>query len=102
MVIWRENPSKNNITSIMAISSSDDDESITGGGGSSSSLGSKFKASLKSFLAGGVGGVAAVLVGHPFDLLKVRMQVGGSSVSSNNTGVFRALSKTVRSEGIIG
>lgn len=86
----------------MAISSSDDDESVTGGGGSSSSIGSKFKASLKSFLAGGVGGVAAVLVGHPFDLLKVRMQVGGSSVSSNNTGVFRALSKTVRSEGIIG
>lgn len=30
--------------------------------------------SIKSFISGGVGGVAAVLVGHPFDLTKTRLQ----------------------------
>jgi solute carrier family 25 carnitine/acylcarnitine transporter 20/29 len=29
---------------------------------------------LRSLAAGGVGGVCAVVVGHPFDLVKVRMQ----------------------------
>ncbi|CEP20396.1 CRC1 [Cyberlindnera jadinii] len=31
---------------------------------------------IKSVVAGGVGGVAAVLTGHPFDLVKVRLQSG--------------------------
>lgn len=31
---------------------------------------------VKSVVAGGVGGVAAVLTGHPFDLVKVRLQSG--------------------------
>ncbi|CAI2023337.1 hypothetical protein SEUBUCD646_0H01490 [Saccharomyces eubayanus] len=31
---------------------------------------------LKSFVAGGVGGVCAVFTGHPFDLIKVRCQNG--------------------------
>ncbi|CDK24465.1 unnamed protein product [Kuraishia capsulata CBS 1993] len=30
----------------------------------------------KSFIAGGFGGICAVLTGHPFDLLKVRLQTG--------------------------
>ena len=29
---------------------------------------------LKNFVAGGVGGVAAVFSGHPFDTIKVRLQ----------------------------
>lgn len=31
---------------------------------------------VKSIIAGGVGGVAAVITGHPFDLVKVRLQNG--------------------------
>lgn len=31
---------------------------------------------VKSFLSGGFGGVCAVLTGHPFDLVKVRLQTG--------------------------
>ncbi|CCH41860.1 Mitochondrial carnitine carrier [Wickerhamomyces ciferrii] len=31
---------------------------------------------VKSIIAGGVGGVAAVITGHPFDLVKVRLQSG--------------------------
>ena len=30
--------------------------------------------SAKSFVSGGVGGVCAILVGHPFDLIKTRLQ----------------------------
>jgi hypothetical protein len=29
------------------------------------------ESALKSFLSGGVGGICVVLVGHPFDLVKV-------------------------------
>lgn len=29
---------------------------------------------IKSFLSGGFGGMSAVLVGHPFDLTKTRLQ----------------------------
>ena len=65
-----------------------------------SNAGSSFRSSIKSFLSGGVGGIAAVLVGHPFDLIKVRMQTG--TVGSTNVGVFGALSKTLRSEGVRG
>ena len=65
----------------------------------SSSSSSSIRSSIKSFLSGGIGGVAAVLVGHPFDLIKVRMQTGTGSA---NAGVFGALSKTLRSEGVRG
>lgn len=64
------------------------------------STSSSFRSSVKSFLSGGIGGVAAVLVGHPFDLIKVRMQTG--TVGGTDVGVFGALSKTLRSEGIRG
>lgn len=67
---------------------------------STSNAGSSFRSSIKSFLSGGVGGIAAVLVGHPFDLIKVRMQTG--TVGGVNSGVFGALSKTLRSEGVRG
>jgi len=67
----------------------------------SSSSSSSFRSSVKSFLSGGIGGVAAVLVGHPFDLIKVRMQTGTVG-GTTDAGVFGALSKTLRSEGIRG
>lgn len=60
----------------------------------------KSENALKSFISGGVGGACAVLVGHPLDLVKVRMQTGGGGASSNS--VFGMLSTTMRKEGVRG
>ncbi|KAK9237632.1 mitochondrial carrier domain-containing protein [Lipomyces kononenkoae] len=54
---------------------------------------------IQSFAAGGVGGVCAVLVGHPFDLIKVRLQTAEKGVYS---GAFDVLKKTVARDGILG
>lgn len=59
----------------------------------------KSESALKSFLSGGIGGACCVLVGHPLDLVKVRMQTGGDA---GNKGVFGMLSNTVRKEGVKG
>ncbi|KAF2457440.1 mitochondrial carrier domain-containing protein [Lineolata rhizophorae] len=53
--------------------------------------------SLRAFAAGGVGGVCAVLVGHPFDLVKVRMQTAEKGVY---TGAVDVVKKTVAREGM--
>lgn len=53
--------------------------------------------SLRSLAAGGVGGVCAVLVGHPFDLVKVRLQTAEKGVYSGAIDVVR---KTVAREGL--
>lgn len=52
---------------------------------------------LRSLAAGGVGGVCAVVVGHPFDLVKVRMQTAEKGVYSGAIDVVR---KTVAREGL--
>lgn len=57
----------------------------------------KSESALKSFVSGGVGGACCVLVGHPLDLVKVRMQTGGAGGS-----VFSMLSDTLRKEGVRG
>jgi len=44
---------------------------------------------IKSFLAGGGAGISAVLVGHPFDTLKVRLQT-----SNQYTGIADCVRKT--------
>lgn len=41
------------------------------------------KENIKSLVAGGVGGVCAVITGHPFDLIKVRCQNGMASSTSD-------------------
>ncbi|KAI1108478.1 mitochondrial carrier domain-containing protein [Nemania sp. NC0429] len=46
-------------------------------------------AQLRSFAAGGFGGVCAVVVGHPFDLVKVRMQTAEKGVYSSAIDVVR-------------
>lgn len=47
---------------------------------------------VSSFIAGSVAGASGVLVGHPFDSLKVRMQVGQNlSINGWNTEVLRQL-----------
>ena len=53
--------------------------------------------SLRSLAAGGVGGVCAVLVGHPFDLVKVRMQTAEKGVYS---GAIDVVKRTVAREGL--
>ena len=53
--------------------------------------------SLRDLTAGGVGGVCAVVVGHPFDLVKVRMQTAEKGVYAGAMDVVR---KTVAREGL--
>ncbi|EWC46072.1 hypothetical protein DRE_04646 [Drechslerella stenobrocha 248] len=52
---------------------------------------------LRSLVAGGVGGICAVIVGHPFDLVKVRLQTAEKGVYSGTLDVVR---KTLAKEGL--
>lgn len=54
--------------------------------------------SLRALLSGGVGGVCAVVVGHPFDLVKVRLQTSQPGVYSGALDVVR---KTIAREGAV-
>jgi len=47
--------------------------------------------SLRSLVAGGAGGVCAVLVGHPFDLVKVRLQTADKGVYNGAIDVVRQI-----------
>lgn len=58
------------------------------------------ESALKSFLSGGVGGICVVLVGHPLDLIKVRMQTGGAAGA--NSSVAGMFVDTFRTHGIRG
>ncbi|KAH7928502.1 hypothetical protein BV22DRAFT_1126480 [Leucogyrophana mollusca] len=53
----------------------------------------------KSFIAGGFGGVSAVLVGHPFDLTKTRLQTAAPGVY---TGAIDVVRKTLARDGVTG
>ncbi|KAI0892728.1 mitochondrial carrier [Annulohypoxylon nitens] len=53
--------------------------------------------SIRSFAAGGFGGVCAVIVGHPFDLVKVRLQTADKGVYSSAIDVVR---KSVARDGL--
>jgi len=52
---------------------------------------------LKNFLSGGFGGMCLVMAGHPFDLIKVRLQT-----SDQYTGIRECVTKTVGQDGIRG
>lgn len=54
-------------------------------------------AQLRSFVAGGFGGVCAVVVGHPFDLVKVRLQTAERGVYS---GAIDVVKKSIAREGL--
>ncbi|KAI0399517.1 mitochondrial carrier domain-containing protein [Xylaria palmicola] len=54
-------------------------------------------AQARSFAAGGFGGICAVVVGHPFDLVKVRMQTAERGVYSSAIDVVR---KSVARDGL--
>ena len=57
----------------------------------------KCKSQLKSFLSGGVGGICLVLVGHPFDLIKVKMQTG-----STNASIISSIQEVITKSGFRG
>jgi solute carrier family 25 carnitine/acylcarnitine transporter 20/29 len=72
---------------------------------SSSSSSSSWSPSLVAFVSGGVGGACSVLIGHPLDLVKVRMQTTTSTTTTtttNATSVRGMLIDTMRSGGIFG
>jgi len=52
---------------------------------------------LRSLAAGAAGGLCAVVVGHPFDLVKVRLQTAEKGVYS---GAIDVVKKTVAREGL--
>ena len=51
---------------------------------------------VRSLVAGGVGGMCAVLTGHPFDLVKVRLQTAEKGVY---TGAMDVVRKAIAKEG---
>jgi transmembrane carrier protein len=52
---------------------------------------------IRSFIAGGAGGICAVLVGHPFDLVKVRLQTAERGVYG---GAIDVVKKAIAREGL--
>ncbi|KAL1901130.1 carnitine transporter [Ceratocystis pirilliformis] len=54
-------------------------------------------AQVRSFVAGGFGGVCAVVIGHPFDLVKVRLQTAERGVYS---GAIDVVKKGVAKDGL--
>lgn len=54
-------------------------------------------AGLRSLAAGGFGGVCAVIVGHPFDLVKVRLQTAERGVYKSAIDV---VTKSVAKDGL--
>lgn len=56
----------------------------------------------KNFVAGGVGGACTVIIGHPFDTIKVRLQtmpIPQPGTQALYNGAFDCLKKTVSKNG---
>ena len=51
---------------------------------------------LKNFLAGGIGGMSSVFIGHPFDTIKVRLQT--ISIQGHYHGTFHCATKIIKNE----
>eukprot|EP00039_Didymoeca_costata_P019020 m.335928 g.335928 ORF g.335928 m.335928 type:complete len:297 (+) comp17711_c1_seq1:149-1039(+) len=60
---------------------------------------SGFAKSVKSFLAGGGGGMSLVAVGHPFDTVKVKLM---AAEAGKYTGIVDCVKQTVRESGVRG
>ena len=52
------------------------------------------------FAAGCIGGASGILVGYPFDTVKVRIQTQDMSRGPQYTGTFQCLSKIIKTEGV--
>lgn len=60
---------------------------------------------VRNFLAGGVGGICGIAIGHPFDTIKVRLQTAPSPKPGEPLvfkGTLDCVLKTVRNEGVSG
>ena len=64
--------------------------------------GSSANNGLADFTAGFLGGAVGKLIDHPFDLIKVRLQVQSSGGSQQFNGAVDCLKQTVRNEGLTG
>jgi len=60
---------------------------------------SSTSSSIKAFISGGFGGVCAVLVGHPFDLTKTRLQTAEPGMYK---GAMDVVKKTLAKDGVRG
>ena len=58
---------------------------------------SSFAKQLRALAAGGFGGICAVVVGHPFDLVKVRLQTAESGVYKSAVDVVK---KSIARDGL--
>ncbi|XP_064108421.1 mitochondrial carnitine/acylcarnitine carrier protein-like [Macrobrachium nipponense] len=60
---------------------------------------------IKNFIAGGVGGASAILVGQPFDIIKLRLQTQPKPAAGQSplyTGTWDCIVKTIRTERFVG
>lgn len=64
-------------------------------------LSEESESALISFLSGGMGGLCSVFIGHPFDLVKVRIQTL-NRIAASKTSVTCMIYKTIKQEGIRG
>jgi len=55
----------------------------------------------KDFVAGSVGGMSAIMAGHPFDTIKVMLQDGSGNMPKFNNG-YQALKYTIKLDGVKG
>eukprot|EP01088_Endostelium_zonatum_P006548 TRINITY_DN18687_c0_g1_i1.p1 TRINITY_DN18687_c0_g1~~TRINITY_DN18687_c0_g1_i1.p1 ORF type:complete len:325 (+),score=55.36 TRINITY_DN18687_c0_g1_i1:34-975(+) len=67
-----------------------------------SSSWAKTKQTIKDTVAGGVGGTCLVLVGHPLDTIKVKLQTMSGTSPPLYTGTLDCAMKTVKSDGFFG
>lgn len=58
---------------------------------------SSLASQVRSLAAGGFGGICAVVVGHPFDLVKVRLQTAEAGVYS---GAIDVVKKSIARDGL--
>jgi len=68
-------------------------------------MSNKERSPFKYFLSGGLGGVCTVIVGHPFDTIKVRLQTMPKPIKGESpmySGTWDCAVKTVRREGFRG
>jgi len=54
--------------------------------------------SVRSFLSGGVGGICSTMIGHPLDLVKVRMQ----TMTGGSASTMSVLKETFVKDGVRG
>ena len=56
----------------------------------------------RELFCGGFGGAVGVLIGQPFDFVKVRLQAGKTLGGPSYSGALDCVAKTVRNEGVLG